>query len=119
MNMLIKNIIIPGRLFLRASGHLCSRYIRTKILQICKEDFKKRKKLGSTRLCDGRPLFWRYGDTLKVPMSLFRDNRERLISRLRAKCESAMGTFVVLQGGVDVPFNDTDVNWPFRQIRFD
>lgn len=51
-------------------------------------------------------------------MSLFRDNRERLVSRLRANSEvSAAGTFVVLQGGEDVPFNDTDINWPFRQVR--
>lgn len=62
--------------------------------------------------------FWRYGSSLKVPMSLFRNNRERLVSRLRAKSEvRATGTFVVLQGGVDVPFNDTDINWPFRQVR--
>jgi len=51
-------------------------------------------------------------------MSLFRDNRERLISRLRAKNEiSIPGTFVVLQGGVEIPFNDTDIKWPFRQVR--
>ncbi|XP_029176670.1 xaa-Pro dipeptidase-like isoform X2 [Nylanderia fulva] len=62
--------------------------------------------------------FSRHQETLKVPMSLFRDNRQRLISRLRAKNEvSAAGAFVLLQGGVDVPFNDTDVNWPFRQVR--
>ncbi|KAG7203153.1 hypothetical protein KM043_010272 [Ampulex compressa] len=57
--------------------------------------------------------------TLKVPMSLFRDNRKRLIGRLRAKPEiSAAATFVVLQGGVEVPFNDTDISWPFRQESF-
>lgn len=62
--------------------------------------------------------FWRSKDTLKVPMALFRENRERLVSRLCANDEvSAEGTFVVLQGGMDVPFNDTDVNWPFRQVR--
>ncbi|XP_011173008.2 xaa-Pro dipeptidase [Solenopsis invicta] len=68
--------------------------------------------------CD-RPHFWRNGETLKVPTSLFRNNRQRLISRLRANNEiTAPGTFVVLQGGVDVPFNDTDINWPFRQESF-
>ncbi|XP_014205223.1 xaa-Pro dipeptidase [Copidosoma floridanum] len=58
--------------------------------------------------------------TMKVPMSLFADNRRRLINRLREKPEVAevAGSFVLLQGGVDVPFNDTDVNWPFRQESF-
>lgn len=51
-------------------------------------------------------------------MSLFRNNRERLVSRLRANSEVCVpDTFVVLQGGVDVPFNDTDINLPFRQVR--
>ncbi|XP_014469832.1 PREDICTED: xaa-Pro dipeptidase [Dinoponera quadriceps] len=63
--------------------------------------------------------FSRSGCTLKVPMSLFRENRERLVSRLQTNSEvSAEGTFVVLQGGEEVPFNDTDVNWPFRQESF-
>nr|XP_012227155.1 PREDICTED: xaa-Pro dipeptidase isoform X1 [Linepithema humile] len=67
----------------------------------------------------GQAHFWRCNETLKVPMSLFRDNRQRLVSRLHANSEvSATGTFVVLQGGLDVPFNDTDVNWPFRQESF-
>lgn len=65
------------------------------------------------------PPFWRSRDTLKVPMSLFRDNRQRLVSRLRANGKvPAAGTFVVLQGGEEVPFNDTDINWPFRQESF-
>lgn len=68
--------------------------------------------------CVRGPHFWRHGDTLKVPMSLFRDNRQRLTSRLRASSEIFPGTFVVLQGGSDVPFNDTDVNLPFRQESF-
>lgn len=66
-----------------------------------------------------RPHFWKHGETLKVPNSLFHDNRQRLVSRLRPKTEASLsGTFVVLQGGVDVPFNDTDTNWPFRQESF-
>ncbi|XP_025153287.1 xaa-Pro dipeptidase isoform X2 [Harpegnathos saltator] len=74
---------------------------------------------GSAKPSTMKSYFWRSRDTLKVPMSLFRDNRERLVSRLRANSEvSAAGTFVVLQGGEDVPFNDTDINWPFRQESF-
>lgn len=57
--------------------------------------------------------------TLKVPMSLFRENRDRLLARLKRKTEvTAAKTFVVLQGGVEIPFNDTDINWPFRQESF-
>ncbi|XP_066585520.1 xaa-Pro dipeptidase isoform X2 [Prorops nasuta] len=65
------------------------------------------------------PHFTRGDHTLKVPMSLFRGNRERLVARLKAEEKlSAAGTFIVLQGGVDVPFNDTDIAWPFRQESF-
>lgn len=64
--------------------------------------------------------YYSRGDhTFKVPMSLFRENRERLLARLKKKTElTAAKTFVVLQGGVEVPFNDTDINWPFRQESF-
>ncbi|EGI57233.1 Xaa-Pro dipeptidase [Acromyrmex echinatior] len=68
-----------------------------------------------------RKLFWRRSETLKVPMSLFYDNRQRLVSRLKAKPNETRwipGTFIVLQGGVEVPFNDTDIYWPFRQESF-
>ncbi|XP_011869675.1 PREDICTED: xaa-Pro dipeptidase isoform X2 [Vollenhovia emeryi] len=72
--------------------------------------------------CDSGPHFWRSGETLKVPMSLFCKNRERLAARIRERCipraNTPEGFFVVLQGGVDVPFNDTDVNFVFRQESF-
>lgn len=63
--------------------------------------------------------FVRGDHTLKVPMSLFRENRRRLVDRLLANPKAKQaGSYVLLQGGVDVPFNDTDVNWPFRQVRW-
>ncbi|XP_043488086.1 xaa-Pro dipeptidase isoform X4 [Polistes fuscatus] len=64
--------------------------------------------------------FYARGDhTFKVPMSLFRENRERLIARLKRNTDISAGqTFVVLQGGIEIPFNDTDTNWPFRQESF-
>ncbi|XP_031784394.1 xaa-Pro dipeptidase isoform X2 [Nasonia vitripennis] len=63
--------------------------------------------------------FVRGDHTLKVPMSLFAENRARLVARLRANPKvTKAGSFVLLQGGVDVPFNDTDVDWPFRQESF-
>ncbi|XP_071564300.1 xaa-Pro dipeptidase isoform X2 [Temnothorax nylanderi] len=62
--------------------------------------------------------FWRHGETMKVPMSLFRKNRQRLVTRLQTKTGRVYPLpdfYVILQGGVEVPFNDTDINWPFRQ----
>nr|XP_012227156.1 PREDICTED: uncharacterized protein LOC105675003 isoform X2 [Linepithema humile] len=125
INMLTKNMI-TGRLLrafspLRASRCLCLRFIQIKSgASLLKEGLVKRIKPGIIQLCvKGQAHFWRCNETLKVPMSLFRDNRQRLVSRLHANSEvSATGTFVVLQGGLDVPFNDTDVNWPFRQESF-
>lgn len=68
---------------------------------------------------NSNPHFWRSSETLKVPMSLFRNNRERLLSRLRAHGEIIIqNSFVVLQGGTEIPFNETDINWPFRQESF-
>lgn len=55
--------------------------------------------------------------TLKVPMSLFRKNRDRLVARLRETPDvPASGAVVLLQGGTEVPFNDTDINHEFRQV---
>ena len=63
--------------------------------------------------------FQRGDHTLKVPMSLFQNNRKRLVARIKAKSEvPAAGRFVILQGGVEISFNDTDINWPFRQESF-
>ena len=63
------------------------------------------------------PVFHRGDHTLKVSMSLFADNRRRLIERLKVKPEvTNKRSFVVLQGGSDVPYDDTDVCWPFRQV---
>jgi len=51
-------------------------------------------------------------------MTLFRNNRERLVSRLQSKKEEDKNTYIVLQGGVEVPFNDTDIEiTTFRQVR--
>lgn len=61
--------------------------------------------------------FQRGNHTLKVPMSLFQNNRKRLIERIKAnKKVSDTGTFIILEGGVEIPFNDTDIHWPFRQV---
>lgn len=51
-------------------------------------------------------------------MSLFHGNRRRLVDRLRGTTGVPLtGGFVVFKGGEDVPFNDTDVDYEFRQVR--
>ena len=63
------------------------------------------------------PVFNRGNHTLRVPMTLFADNRRRLMERLKAKPEvENKRSFVVLQGGSDVHYDDTDVSWPFKQV---
>ncbi|XP_026330800.1 xaa-Pro dipeptidase-like, partial [Hyposmocoma kahamanoa] len=47
--------------------------------------------------------------TPKVPSSLFKENQKRLASQLKS------GQIVVLQGGEDIPYYNTDVEYLFRQ----
>ncbi|KAG9436528.1 xaa-Pro dipeptidase [Apis mellifera carnica] len=73
----------------------------------------------STYLNGIESCFQRGNHTLKVPMSLFQNNRKRLIERIKAnKKVPDTGTFIILEGGVEIPFNDTDICWPFRQESF-
>lgn len=54
------------------------------------------------------------GDTHQVPLELFALNRKRLVDRLRAGNGKSI---VVLQGGDEVPFYDTDTTYHvFRQV---
>lgn len=53
--------------------------------------------------------------THAVPMALFRKNREKVVGALRQTSAVGKGSFVLLEGGKEVSFNDTDVNLPFRQ----
>lgn len=64
------------------------------------------------------PVFHRGDHTLKVPMTLFADNRRRLMKRLKKNPEVKNFSFIVLQGGSDIPYDDTDVCWPFKQESF-
>ncbi|XP_055851497.1 xaa-Pro dipeptidase [Episyrphus balteatus] len=56
--------------------------------------------------------------THAVPMSLFRDNRNRVKSALCDNQKLESRTFILLEGGKDVSFNDTDVDFHFRQESF-
>jgi hypothetical protein len=49
-------------------------------------------------------------------MSLFRNNRQRLISRIQENYPALKDAFIILQGGVEIPFNDTDISFTFRQV---
>ncbi|XP_076639418.1 xaa-Pro dipeptidase-like isoform X3 [Colletes latitarsis] len=52
-------------------------------------------------------------------MSLFQNNRKRLVDRIKTKTKIPIeGSFIILQGGIEIPFNDTDIKWPFRQESF-
>lgn len=55
--------------------------------------------------------------TLEVQMELFEENRRRLVEQLRAK-ELKVNAVVLLQGGSDIPFYDTDTTYVFRQVKF-
>ncbi|XP_005091896.1 xaa-Pro dipeptidase [Aplysia californica] len=61
------------------------------------------------------PAFCRGDHTLKVPMELFQQNRQRLCERLRANKNIPKGAIVVLQSGVSETRNDSDNEPLFRQ----
>uniref|UniRef100_A0A1I8PBL2 Xaa-Pro dipeptidase n=1 Tax=Stomoxys calcitrans TaxID=35570 RepID=A0A1I8PBL2_STOCA len=56
--------------------------------------------------------------TYAVPMALFRKNRRNLCAALRGQSAVEQGTYVLLQGGSYVSFNDTDTSYNFRQESF-
>uniref|UniRef100_A0A0K8TSP9 Xaa-Pro dipeptidase n=1 Tax=Tabanus bromius TaxID=304241 RepID=A0A0K8TSP9_TABBR len=59
--------------------------------------------------------FYRGDNTLEVPMSMFRDNRERVAAELRKVDSLDDSAYVLLQGGTDINLHDTDVVLLFRQ----
>lgn len=54
--------------------------------------------------------------THELPLSLFRDNRNRLCGELRKINAIDDKTFVLLKGGETIPFYDTDTEYGFRQV---
>ena len=56
--------------------------------------------------------------TYKVPMSMHKENRERLVEALRARDDVPAGAVVLLEGGKLVNQYDTDVELLFRQESF-
>lgn len=53
--------------------------------------------------------------TYAVPMSLFRENRQKVAAAVRQQAGVDNKAYIFLAGGKDIPFNDTDVNHAFRQ----
>lgn len=53
--------------------------------------------------------------THEVPMELFELNRQRLVEKLIQK-ENLGNAVVLLQGGSEIPFYDTDTAYIFRQV---
>lgn len=56
--------------------------------------------------------------THAIPLSLFRDNRNRVNTELTRNPSVDASTFVLLQGGDSIPFYDTDTEYVFRQVKF-
>lgn len=60
---------------------------------------------------------WMGPGTFEVPLELFELNRQRLVDRLKPKTLGK--AIIVLQGGDEVPFYDTDTSYHiFRQVRY-
>lgn len=55
-------------------------------------------------------------NTLAIPLSLFRDNRQRVCAALRTTKQTTAGTIILLQGGDTINFYDTDTDYVFRQV---
>eukprot|EP01104_Vermistella_antarctica_P016383 TRINITY_DN5563_c0_g1_i3.p1 TRINITY_DN5563_c0_g1~~TRINITY_DN5563_c0_g1_i3.p1 ORF type:complete len:337 (-),score=47.18 TRINITY_DN5563_c0_g1_i3:100-1110(-) len=65
------------------------------------------------------PQTWSQGkDTLVVPMSMHKKIRANLVDKLTAQASPTPGTFVLLQGGDDLPINDTDLEYLFWQDKY-
>eukprot|EP01112_Ceratiomyxa_fruticulosa_P013576 TRINITY_DN381_c0_g1_i1.p1 TRINITY_DN381_c0_g1~~TRINITY_DN381_c0_g1_i1.p1 ORF type:complete len:495 (+),score=92.82 TRINITY_DN381_c0_g1_i1:845-2329(+) len=62
--------------------------------------------------------YWQGLDTLKVPMSLHKENREKLVHRLQKVPSLPANSFVVLEGGKLISKYDTDESYLFRQESF-
>lgn len=56
--------------------------------------------------------------THSVPLSLFRDNRQRVCTELKKNSLAGGNTFILLQGGDTISFYDTDTDYVFRQVKY-
>lgn len=57
-------------------------------------------------------------NTHPVPVSMFKDNRDRVIAELRKHSDVSDNSYVLLQGGDSINLYNTDVEYVFRQVSF-
>lgn len=57
-------------------------------------------------------------NTLSIPVTMFKDNRERVISELKKHNDVNDNAYVLLQGGDSINLYNTDVEYVFRQVSF-
>lgn len=56
--------------------------------------------------------------TYAVPVSMFKENRLRVIAELRKQQNVGDNSYVLLQGGDNISLYNTDVDYIFRQVSF-
>lgn len=67
-------------------------------------------------MAESKAAFWMGAKTLAIPMTMFRENREKVISELRKVRTFEGRALIVLQGGDNLSLYDTDVDYVFRQV---
>lgn len=55
--------------------------------------------------------------THSIPLSLFRDNRQRVCNEIKKQNINETGVYILLQGGDTIGFYDTDTDYVFRQVK--
>lgn len=56
-------------------------------------------------------------ETHEVPVSMFKDNRQRVCEALTKVPTVLENSIVLLEGGDNVPLYNTDVDYLFKQVR--
>lgn len=55
--------------------------------------------------------------TYAIPVSMFKENRLRVVSELLKTENAGENSYVLLQGGDNISLYNTDVDYVFRQVR--
>lgn len=77
------------------------------------------REISAPRYSDGAAHYDMGEHTLRIPMSLHRTNRQRLLARLSELQKAGtlkQDSVVLLQGGSDVSRDSADTSWIFRQV---
>lgn len=53
-------------------------------------------------------------DTMAIPMEMFRENRAKVCNALQPT--TASNSVILLEGGSDISWYDTDVDYVFKQV---